>query len=96
MSRVGGAKKSVRDSSMRCASSVAIRRMRNLLEIARLSVVKGCQFVCCDDCSTKRELLDVILRVPYVDKVLGVTKPHPATLAAISVRRARLRVRATV
>ena len=51
-----------------CASS---RRHSSHAQLtkSRLSVAKGCQFVCCNDCSTKLELLDVILRVPYVDKL---------------------------
>ena len=58
-------------------------------ETARLA--KCCRLVCCDDCSTKLELLDVILHVPYVDGD-GVTRTQPATTAVIDVR---VRVRAT-
>ena len=50
-------------------------------------IAKGCRFVCCDDCSNKHELFDVILRVPYVNE-FGITKTQPATTAMIDVCRA--------
>ena len=71
---------SVRDSWARRRSS---RTACENADTARLA--DGCQFICCDDCSTTLQLLDVILHVPYVDGD-GVTKTKPATTAVINVR----------
>ena len=83
----------VRDSRARRRSSCTAYETANTARLAN-----GCRFVCCDDCSTKRELLDVILRVPYVDEFRreqNATSDNGRRRRASSMR-VRVRVRASV